>query len=62
MDNAPALRRTASTKLKQIGTATNTIKGILNHADEKTTNLYLGAPKDDEHEVMNTLSLADFLT
>ncbi len=55
------LRRTTSTKLRQKNVSTNTIKGILNHENEKTTNRYLGVPREDELDALNKLSLSDFL-
>ena len=56
-----AMRRTAATNLKQRGVPTSTIKGILNHADEKITSRYLGVPKDDEVSALNMLDTRDFL-
>ena len=56
-----ALRRTMATILKQKKVPTNTIKGLLNHGDEKTTNRYLGVPRDDEYDALNKLSFPVFL-
>jgi integrase len=56
-----AMRRTGATMMKQRGATTNTIKGILNHGDEKVTNRYLGVPKDDEKKALDLLEIADFL-
>lgn len=56
-----ALRRTAATRLKQNGVSINTIKGLLNHESEKTTNRYLGVPKEDEAVALNKLSISVYL-
>ena len=55
------LRRTFSTRLKQKGTDTNTIKGILGHASTKTTDRYIGTPSDDMKRAISDLRLSDFV-
>lgn len=55
-----AMRRTAATMMKRNGASTNTIKGVLNHSDERTTTRYLGVAKEDELNALNTLGLRSF--
>jgi integrase/recombinase XerD len=56
-----AMRRTSGTKLRQNGESLNTIKGTMNHSDERTTSRYLGVPRDDAVAALNKLNIPDFL-
>ncbi len=56
-----ALRRTAATMLKRQGVSTNTIRGLLNHENDRTTEKYLGVPRSDEIDALNKLTIPGYL-